>query len=183
MVVKSIIFNERKRLFLKYLWHRNYLFSKERWELAGVPLFLCRYNTTTITILIFVVVSWNFKWKKSLSGVLWIFDPNNKCCARTFLCLLLPHCVLFQSKYFIINVMLLFITNYQASKQSNHHHITWNKTKNYCFKRSQKISISKMNKTSVLYVSLRPLTPELSRHLHTKLFVSRKGIFANRCRC
>ena len=129
LVVKSIIFNERKRLFLKYLWHRNYLFSKERWELAGVPLFLCRYNTTTITILIFVVVSWNFKWKKSLSGVLWIFDPNNKCCARTFLCLLLPHCVLFQSKYFIINVMLLFITNYQASKQSNHHHITWNKTK------------------------------------------------------
>ena len=88
-----------------------------------------------------MVVSWNFKWKKSLSSVLWIFDPYNKCCARTFLCLLLPHYALFQSKIFYHNVILLFVTNNQAFKQSNHHHITWNKTKNNCFKGSQKICL------------------------------------------
>ena len=184
MVVKSIIFIERKRLFLKYLWHRNYLFSKERWELAGVPLFLCsiQYNNNNynshlcgskLKLQMEKIPFWcplNF-WSKQQ-----VLRTHFSLSSSATLCVILV-------KNFYHNAMLLFITNNQASKQSNHHHITWNKTKNNCFKGSQKISISKMNKTSVLYVSLRPLTPELSRHLHTKLFVSRKGIFANRCRC
>ena len=132
----------KKEVVFKIFMAWNYLFSRERWELAGVPLFLCsiQYNNNNynshlcgskLKLQMEKIPFWcplNF-WSKQQ-----VLRTHFSLSSSATLC------VISVKKYYYI-VMLLFITNNQASKQSNHHHITWNKTKNNCFKGSQKICL------------------------------------------